>query len=54
MEGFFYAMYAAQLYWMLRTIGSFGPLTALLFPIPLVFFHVVYFRSTHRHGRRHG
>jgi 4,4'-diaponeurosporenoate glycosyltransferase len=46
MEGIFYALYAAQMYWMLRRIGSFGPLTALLFPLPLAFFHVVFFRST--------
>jgi 4,4'-diaponeurosporenoate glycosyltransferase len=46
MEAVFYALYAGQLYWMLRRIGSFGPLTALLFPVPLAFFHVVFFRAT--------
>jgi 4,4'-diaponeurosporenoate glycosyltransferase len=40
-----YALYAAQLWWMLRRIGSFGPLTALLFPLPLAFFHAVFARS---------
>lgn len=45
LEGIFYSLYAAQMYWMLRRIGSFGPLTALLFPLPLAFFHVVFFRS---------
>ncbi len=45
MEAVFYALYAGQLYWMLCRIGSFGPLTALLFPVPLVFFHVVFFRA---------
>jgi 4,4'-diaponeurosporenoate glycosyltransferase len=43
----FYLLYAAQMYWMLRRVGSFGPLTAILFPVPLVFFHIVYFRSVH-------
>jgi 4,4'-diaponeurosporenoate glycosyltransferase len=43
----FYALYAGQLYWMLRRIGSFGPLTALAFPVPLAFFHAVFFRSMH-------
>lgn len=47
MEAVFYALYAGQLYWMLRRIGSFGPLTALLFPVPLAFFHVVFFRAMH-------
>jgi 4,4'-diaponeurosporenoate glycosyltransferase len=40
-----YALYAAQLWWMFRRIGSFGPVTALLFPFPLVFFHAVFARS---------
>ena len=44
MQAVFYVLYAAQLYWMLRRIGSFGPLTAIAFPIPLAFFHVVFFR----------
>jgi 4,4'-diaponeurosporenoate glycosyltransferase len=46
MQAVFYVLYAAQLYWMLRRIGSFGPLTAVAFPIPLVLFHIVLFRST--------
>jgi len=40
-----YALYAAQLHWMLRRIGSFGPWTALAFPAPLAFFHFAFFRS---------
>ena len=40
-----YALYAAQLWWMFRRVGSFGPLTALLFPLPLAFFHAVFSRS---------
>jgi 4,4'-diaponeurosporenoate glycosyltransferase len=37
-----YALYAGQVGWMLRRIGSFGPLTALVFPLPLAFFHAVF------------
>lgn len=40
-----YALYAAQLLWILLRIGSFSPLTALLFPLPLAFFHGVFARS---------
>ncbi len=40
-----YALYAAQAWWMLRRIGSFGPVTALAFPLPLAFFHAVFVRS---------
>jgi hypothetical protein len=40
-----YTLYAAQLWWMFRRVGSFGPLTALLFPLPLAFFHAVFARS---------
>jgi 4,4'-diaponeurosporenoate glycosyltransferase len=49
-----YLLCAAQLYWMARRIGSFGALTALLFPIPLFFFHFLFFRSRLflRHGRK--
>jgi 4,4'-diaponeurosporenoate glycosyltransferase len=40
-----YGLYAAQLYWMLRRIGTFGPWPALLFPLPLAFFHAIFARS---------
>lgn len=40
-----YALYAGQVWWMLRRIGSFGPVTALAFPLPLAFFHAVFARS---------
>src|SRR5690606_23549519 len=40
-----YAAVAAQLAWMLRRLGSFHPLTAVLFPIPLAFFLFVFARS---------
>ena len=52
MQIVFYALYAAQVYWMLRRIGNFGPFTALLFPVPLAFFHLVYLRSVHSIRRR--
>jgi 4,4'-diaponeurosporenoate glycosyltransferase len=40
-----YLAFAAQLWWMFRQVGSFGALTAVLFPIPLVGFIVVFLRS---------
>ena len=38
----FYLCYAAQILWFLRRIGTFGFYTALLFPLPLLFFSVVF------------
>jgi 4,4'-diaponeurosporenoate glycosyltransferase len=40
-----YGLYALQPWWVLRRIGSFGLLTALLFPLPLAFFHGIFARS---------
>ena len=40
-----YAAVVAQLGWMLHRIGSFGLRTALLYPIPLAFFLLVFARS---------
>jgi 4,4'-diaponeurosporenoate glycosyltransferase len=40
-----YAAVVAQLVWMLRRVGTYGLLTALLFPVPLAFFLVVFARS---------
>jgi 4,4'-diaponeurosporenoate glycosyltransferase len=40
-----YLLYAVELWWVLRRIGSFGPLTSLLFPLPLAFFMAVFARS---------
>ena len=49
-----YLAFAAQLLVMFRQLGSFGPLTALAFPVPLAFFVVVFVRSLWRtHVRRH-
>jgi len=36
--GVLYLLYVLQVHWMLRRIGNFGFLTALLFPLPLLFF----------------
>ena len=43
--GLLYLAYAIQIYWMLYRIGNFKPYTALLFPIPLLFFLIVFFYS---------
>jgi len=40
-----YLMYAVQVGWMLRRIGGFGLLTPLFFPVPLMFFHILFSRS---------
>jgi 4,4'-diaponeurosporenoate glycosyltransferase len=40
-----YLLHSAQLYWMLARIGNFRCSTALLFPVSLVFFVLVFFRS---------
>lgn len=37
-----YALFVGQVAWKLRLLGSFRPLTALLFPLPLAFFCVVF------------
>jgi 4,4'-diaponeurosporenoate glycosyltransferase len=40
-----YLAYAFQVQWMAFRVGTFKPYTALLFPLPLLFFVVVFFRS---------
>ena len=40
--GIMYAAYFAQIYWMLRRIGNFSIITALFFPIPLLFFIFIF------------
>lgn len=45
MWGSLYLGYAAQIYWMLYRIGNFRLYTALLYPIPLLFFIIVFARS---------
>ena len=48
-----YLAFAAQLMVMFRQVGNFSPLTALAFPIPLVFFGMVFCRSLWRTHVRH-
>jgi 4,4'-diaponeurosporenoate glycosyltransferase len=43
-----YLVYAAALGWQLRRLGNYGPLTALLFPVPLLFFSAVFLLSLAR------
>lgn len=40
-----YVLYVCQIHWMLSRIGNFGFITALLFPIPLLFFVMVFITS---------
>lgn len=40
-----YAGFSLQLHWMLRRIGNFGLFTCILYPIPALFFVLVFFRS---------
>ncbi len=40
--GVLYSLYAVQFHWMLRRIGNFGLLTAMLFPLSLLFFVAVF------------
>jgi 4,4'-diaponeurosporenoate glycosyltransferase len=40
-----YAVVVAQLWWMLRRVGSFGFVTAVAFPIPLLVFVATFLRS---------
>ena len=41
-----YGVFAVQLWWLFRRIGSFGVVTALLYYLPLVFFLAVFAWST--------
>ena len=43
-----YAVVVAQLWWVMRRIGSFGIATAVLFPVTIVFFVAVFLRSAVR------
>ncbi len=40
--GILYAAYFIQIYWMLRRIGNFSIIAALFFPLPLLFFILVF------------
>jgi 4,4'-diaponeurosporenoate glycosyltransferase len=46
-----YTLYVVQLYFMLRKSGSFGLITAMLYPISLLFFFWVFGGSIARSGR---
>jgi 4,4'-diaponeurosporenoate glycosyltransferase len=37
-----YLLYVAQFFWLLRQIGSFNLLTAIFYPVPLIFFFIVF------------
>jgi 4,4'-diaponeurosporenoate glycosyltransferase len=41
----FYLLFSAQIYWMLLRIGNFKIMTAIFYPIPLLFFVVVFIWS---------
>jgi 4,4'-diaponeurosporenoate glycosyltransferase len=40
-----YGLFALQIWWMLRRVGSYRFLTTLLYPLPLTFFLVIMIRS---------
>jgi 4,4'-diaponeurosporenoate glycosyltransferase len=42
LAGLLYIFYGAQIYWMLFRIGNFKFYTALLFPVPLLFFIILF------------
>jgi len=45
-----YAAYVLQLFFLLRKVGSFGIVAALFYPVPLLFFFVVFGASVVRGG----
>ena len=49
--GALYLLCAAQVAWFSRQVGAFRWYTALLYPVPLVFFFAVFFWSVARPGR---
>ena len=49
-EGVAYLLCAAQVGWFSRKVGAFSLLSALLYPLPLVFFFLVFFWSAARSG----
>lgn len=50
--GAFYLLCAAQVAWFGHLVGAFRAYTALFYPVPLVFFLVVFARSAMRSGRQ--
>jgi len=51
LSGLVYALFAVQLALLLRTVGSFRWYTSALYPVPLVFFYVVFTLSALGRGR---
>jgi len=49
--GAVYLLGAAQVAWFGRQVGAFGWFAALLYPVPLVFFFLVFTRSSMRSGK---
>ena len=49
---FVYAAYALQVRWLLRRVGTFHCLTAILFPAPLIFYFIIFTRSVWRAARK--
>ena len=49
---FVYSIYAAQVGWLLRRVGTFHWLTAILFPAPLAFYIFIFTRSVWRAARK--
>jgi len=43
-----YGLYAAQTFWLLRRVGTFHWIVALLFPVPLLFYFIIFTRSVWR------
>lgn len=50
--GMMYLLCVAQVAWFGRAVGEFRWLTALLYPVPLVFFFAVFARSAMRSGKQ--
>ncbi len=50
--GALYLLCAAQVGWFSRQIGAFRWFTALLYPVPLIFFFVIFARSAARSGKQ--
>ena len=47
-----YGLYAAQVAWLMRRVGTFRWTTAVLFPVPLIFYFAVFTRSVWRATRK--
>ena len=52
-SGAMYAAYVVQLWWMFRRVGRFGVVTAMLYPVLLLFFLAIFVRSLFASFVRH-